>query len=91
MLLQNLLEKNFSQEKKVKKNQKFLEDLFSQLKISRKVLNLQRKNTRVIRPGYGIAPKYYEKILFKKSPLNLKKEEPLNYRILDKLKIRYKP
>ena len=80
----------FSRKKSEEKSKIFRRSIFTTEDI-KKGAKFTKKNTRVIRPGYGIAPKYYEKILFKKSPLNLKKEEPLNYRILDKLKIRYKP
>lgn len=44
-------------------------------------------NIRVIRPGYGLDPCYYEKLLNKKSPLPLKKAMPLKVTILKKLKI----
>lgn len=48
---------------------------------------LSKLNIRVIRPGYGISPKYYNQILNKKSPYSIKKEEPLKLNILKKLKI----
>ena len=36
-----------------------------------------KDNLRVIRPGHGLEPKYFNKILNKKSPINIKKDEPL--------------
>jgi len=36
-----------------------------------------RKNIRVIRPGHGIEPKYYETVLGRKSTRSLKRGEPL--------------
>jgi pseudaminic acid synthase len=36
-----------------------------------------KKNLKVIRPNYGLSPKYFEMILGKKSPKNFKKENPL--------------
>ena len=39
------------------------------------------KNIKVVRPGYGLHPKYYKNILKKKSKINLK--------IGDRLKIKY--
>ena len=36
-----------------------------------------KENIRVIRPGHGLAPKYYNKILNKKSSANILKNEPL--------------
>tara|TARA_B100000475_G_C14889830_1_gene269913 strand:+ start:240 stop:506 length:267 start_codon:yes stop_codon:yes gene_type:complete len=44
-------------------------------------------NIRRIRPGNGLPPKYYEKLLNKKSPFNLLKGEPLKNKILKALKI----
>ena len=40
------------------------------------------KNIRRIRPGHGLEPKYYEKLINRKSPKNLKKGEPLKKEIL---------
>ena len=45
------------------------------------------KNIRRIRPGYGLEPKYYEKLIGKKSPVTLNKGDPLKKFILYKLKI----
>tara|TARA_B100000579_G_scaffold104887_1_gene83492 strand:+ start:288 stop:1316 length:1029 start_codon:yes stop_codon:yes gene_type:complete len=44
-------------------------------------------NIRRIRPGNGLPPKYYEKLLNKKSPFNLLKGEPLKNKVLKALKI----
>ena len=45
-----------------------------------------KNNIRVIRPGNGLEPKYFNYILGKKSHFNLKKEEPLKSNTLQKLK-----
>ena len=45
------------------------------------------KNIRRIRPGHGLEPKYYEKLINRKSPKNLKKGEPLKKEILKKLNL----
>jgi pseudaminic acid synthase len=45
-------------------------------------------NIKRVRPGHGLEPKYYEKILNKKSPMNLFKGEPLKKNILIKLRIK---
>ena len=45
------------------------------------------QNIRRIRPGYGLEPKYYEKLIGKKSPVTLNKGAPLKRSILYKLKI----
>ena len=44
-----------------------------------------KNNIRVIRPGYGLPPKYFNKILNKKSPFNIRKEEPLKFEMLKKI------
>ena len=41
-----------------------------------------KDNIRVIRPGYGLMPKYYNKILNKKSSIDILKDEPLKPIIL---------
>jgi sialic acid synthase SpsE len=46
-----------------------------------------KKNIRVIRPGFGIQPIYFEKLLNKKSPLKIKCETSLKRSLLKKLKI----
>ena len=44
-----------------------------------------KKNIKVVRPAHGIDPKYYNKILSKKSPINIEKNEPLKVAILRKI------
>ena len=46
-----------------------------------------KKNIRVIRPGFGIQPVYYEKLINKKSPFDIKRETPLKKSLLKKLRI----
>jgi sialic acid synthase SpsE len=43
-----------------------------------------KKNIRVIRPGFGIQPLYFEKLINKRSPFNIKREMPLNKLLLKK-------
>ena len=45
------------------------------------------KNIRVIRPGFGIQPFYFEKLINKKSPSDIKCETPLKKSLLKKLRI----
>ena len=45
-------------------------------------------NIKRIRPGHGLEPKYYDKVLNKKSPLSFNRGEPLSKKILSKLKIK---
>ena len=46
-----------------------------------------KKNIKVIRPGFGIQPFYFEKLLNKKSPFNIIAEKPLQKIVVKKLKI----
>ena len=46
-----------------------------------------KKNIRVIRPGFGIQPVYFEKLINKNSPCNIKSETPLKKILLKKLRI----
>jgi len=43
------------------------------------------KNIKIIRPGYGLQPLYFEKLINKKSPIDIKKETPLNNEIIKKI------
>ena len=44
-----------------------------------------KQNIKRIRPNYGVPPSYYEKILNKKSPINIKMGEPLRHSVLKKM------
>jgi pseudaminic acid synthase len=46
-----------------------------------------KKNIRVIRPGFGIQPVYFEKLINKKSPFNIKSDMPIKLKLLKKLRI----
>ena len=46
------------------------------------------KNIRRIRPGNGVEPKYYNKILSQVSPVNIKRGQPFSKGLLQKLKIK---
>ena len=46
-----------------------------------------KKNIRVIRPGFGVQPVYFEKLINKRSPFDIKSETPLKKTLLKKLKI----
>jgi sialic acid synthase SpsE len=47
-----------------------------------------KKNIRVIRPGFGIQPVHFEKLINKNSPLNIDSETPLKKILLKKLGIK---
>ena len=46
-----------------------------------------KKNIRVIRPGFGVQPVYFEKLINKRSPFDIKSETPLKKSLLKKLRI----
>ena len=68
------------------KSKVFRRSIFTTKRIN-KDEKFTKNNIRIIRPGFGIAPKYFNKILNKKSPYNLDSEEPLKVDILKKLKL----
>jgi pseudaminic acid synthase len=67
---------------KVKMNRKFARSLFVVDDV-KKGDTLTLENVRSIRPGYGLHPKYYEKILGKKFVRNINKGEPLSFDLFD--------
>ena len=76
----------FYRHKSEEKNKIFRRSIFAAKDI-KKNEKLTKVNIRRIRPGYGLSPIYYEKLLGKKSPLNLYRGDPINRRLLSKLKI----
>ena len=82
MLLSNFwVRKAFIEIKSENKSKIFRRSIFSTKDI-KKGEKFTKNNIRVIRPGYGLPPKYYEKILNKKSPVNISKNEPLKSNVL---------
>ncbi len=80
-----LLGKNiFFRNKNENKSKVFRRSIFTTKNI-KKGQKFTKNNLKVIRPGYGIEPKYFNKILNKKSPINIKKHEPLKSAILKNL------
>ena len=81
----NLLGKNiFFRNKNENKSKIFRRSIFTTKKI-KKGQKFTKNNLKVVRPGYGIEPKYFNKILNKKSPKNIDKHEPLKSAILKNL------
>ena len=77
-----LLGKNFFfRNKNEKKSKIFRRSIFTTKDI-KKGQKFTKDNVRVIRPGHGLEPKYFNRILNKKSPLNINKDEPLKPSIL---------
>lgn len=86
-LAYNLLGKNyFYRNKSEKKSKIFRRSIFATENI-KKGEKFNNQNIRRIRPGYGLEPKYYEKLIGRKSPITLDKGQPLKKFILYKLKI----
>jgi pseudaminic acid synthase len=82
-----LMGKNFFyRSKSEKKSLKFRRSIYAVNNIA-KGEKFTRKNIRVIRPGYGIEPYYYEKILNKICPQNIKSETAIIKNILKLLKL----
>ena len=81
--------KKFSRSKDELKSKVFRRSLFAVKNISIGE-KFNRNNIKRIRPGHGIEPIYYKKLLGKKSPFKIDKGEPLKKNILKKLKIKTK-
>ena len=87
-LAYNLLgKKYFFRNKSEKKSKIFRRSIFATENI-KKGEKFNNQNIRRIRPGYGLEPKYYEKLIGRKSPITLDKGQPLKKFILYKLKIK---
>ncbi len=67
---------------KKKTSRKLARSLFV-VKDIKKGEKFTRENVRSIRPGYGIAPKYFENILGKKANCNLQKGTPLDWELIN--------
>ncbi len=76
--------KIFFRNKSENKSKIFRRSIFS-IKDIKKGQKFTKDNIRIIRPGYGLAPKYFNKILNKKSPVNIVKNEPLKLNALKSL------
>ena len=72
-----LIGKNsFFRNKTENKSKVFRRSIFTTKNI-KKGEKFSKDNIRTVRPGHGLAPKYYNKILNKRSPMNIQKNEPL--------------
>ncbi len=70
-----------------KKMKLFRRSLFAIKKIKKGDL-FSKENIKRIRPGHGISPAYYSKLLGKKSPKNILYGEPIKSEIIKKLNIK---
>ena len=67
-------------------NKKYRRSIFAVKDINKGDL-FSYENLRRVRPAYGIEPKYFEKIIGRKSPISISKNTPLKKQILIKLNI----
>lgn len=74
----------FYRNKTENKSKVFRRSIFA-IKDIKKGEKFSKKNIKVIRPGYGLEPKYFNKILNKKSPIKIEKYEPVKSSILKKI------
>ena len=72
-----LLGKNFFYRNKSEDKSKIFRRSIFAIKNIKKGDKFSKNNIRVIRPGHGVEPKYFNKILNKKSPINILKYEPI--------------
>ena len=70
-----------------KKNLQFRRSIYATKDISRNE-KFTKDNIKVVRPGHGASPIYYEKLLNKFSPIKIKKESRINKKILRLIKIK---
>ena len=78
--------KYFFRNKSENQSLKFRRSIYAVLDI-KKGERFTKNNIRVIRPGFGIKPVYFEKLLKRKSPYNIKSERALKKIVLKKLRI----
>ena len=76
----------FFRNKSEKKSLQFRRSIYAVSDIKRGE-SFTKKNIRVIRPGFGIEPVYFEKLINKKSPFNISAETPLKKLLLKRLRI----
>jgi pseudaminic acid synthase len=78
--------KYFSRNKSENRSLQFRRSIYAVSDI-KKGEKITKKNIRIIRPGFGIQPYYFEKLINKKSPFNIKVETSLKEILLKKLKL----
>jgi len=78
--------KYFFRNKSESKNLQFRRSIYAVSDV-KKGEKFNNKNIRIIRPGFGIQPVYFEKLINKKSPFDIKQETPLKNLLLKKLRI----
>ena len=83
-----LLGKNkFYRSKSELKSKVFRRSIFSSKKISKGDI-LSKSNIKIVRPGFGIEPKYYFSLLGKKAPISIDQYEPIKKNWIKKLNLK---
>ena len=77
---------HFFRNKREEKSLQFRRSIYAVTDI-KKGEKFNKNNIRVIRPGFGIQPIYFEKLINKKSPFNIKSQTPLKKLLLKRLRI----
>ncbi len=85
-LAYSLLGKNYFYRSLTEKKSKIFRRSIFAVRNIKKGEKFSSINIRRIRPGFGLEPKYFNKLINKKSPHNLSKGEPLKKTILKKIK-----
>tara|TARA_X000000950_G_scaffold96176_1_gene121414 strand:- start:9040 stop:10059 length:1020 start_codon:yes stop_codon:yes gene_type:complete len=80
-----LLGKNFFYRNKSEDKSKIFRRSIFAIKNIKKGDKFAKDNIRVIRPGHGLEPKYFNQILNKKSPINILKHEPIKSMVIKKI------
>ena len=80
-----LLGKNFFYRNKSEDKSKIFRRSIFSIKNIKKGDKFSKDNIRVIRPGHGLEPKYFNQILNKKSPINILKHEPIKSLVIKKI------
>ncbi len=80
-----LLGKNFFYRNKSEDKSKIFRRSIFAIKNIKKGDKFSKDNIRVIRPGHGLEPKYFNQILNKKSPINILKHEPIKSLVTKKI------
>lgn len=84
-----LMGKNrFFNKKETKKNSIFRRSIYAISDIKKNQI-FDKDNIKVVRPGFGIKPIFFEKLIGKKSPIKIKKNTKLKKIIIKKLKLNY--
>ena len=76
--------KSFHRNISENKSKIFRRSIFA-IKNIKKGEKFTKENIKIVRPGYGLEPKYFNKILNKRSLINVQKNEPLRSAILRNL------